>query len=100
MRYRGVILDDYANVARQAADWSQIPEVDFQVFTKPLGDTKNVIEALKGAAAVCLMRERTLITREVIEALPDLKIITSGGMRNAAIDIRTAGERGILVCGT
>jgi phosphoglycerate dehydrogenase-like enzyme len=99
-KYRGVILDDYSNVARQAADWSQIPEVEFQIFTKPLGDLRHVIEALKVAAVVCLMRERTLISRAVIEALPDLKLITSGGMRNAAIDVAAASERGILVCGT
>jgi D-3-phosphoglycerate dehydrogenase len=98
--YRGAILDDYSNVALQAADWSRIPEVEFQVFTTPLGSTAQVIEALKGAAVVCLMRERTVMSRAVIEALPDLKLITSGGMRNAAIDIAAANERGILVCGT
>ena len=100
MKHRGAILDDYSHVARQAADWSQIPEVDFQVFTQPLGGTQKVIEALKGAAVVCLMRERTPISRAVIEALPDLKLITTGGMRNAAIDIAAAKERGIIVCGT
>jgi D-3-phosphoglycerate dehydrogenase len=100
MKYRGAILDDYRNVARQVADWSQIPEVDFEVFTKPLGTTQQVIEALKGVAVLCLMRERTLISRDVIAALPDLKIITTGGMRNAAIDVAAANERGILVCGT
>src|SRR5829696_1319542 len=100
MKYRGAILDDYRNVARQVADWSQVPEVDFQVFTKPIGTTRQVIEALKGIAVLCLMRERTLISRDVIEALPDLKIITTGGMRNAAIDVAAATERGILVCGT
>jgi len=100
MPYRGAILDDYSKVARHAADWSQIPEVDFRVFNDPLGSTRNVIEALKGVAVLCLMRERTQISREVIEALPDLKLITSGGMRNAAIDIKAANERGILVCGT
>jgi phosphoglycerate dehydrogenase-like enzyme len=100
MPYRGAILDDYSKVARQAADWSQIPEVDFRVFNDPLGSTSNVIAALKGVAVLCLMRERTQISREVIEALPDLKLITSGGMRNAAIDIKAANERGILVCGT
>jgi phosphoglycerate dehydrogenase-like enzyme len=100
MKHRGAILDDYSNVARQAADWSQIPEVDFQVFTQPLGGTQKVIEALKDAAVVCLMRERTPISRAVIEALPDLKLITTGGMRNAAIDIAAAKERGIIVCGT
>jgi D-3-phosphoglycerate dehydrogenase len=100
MRYRGAILDDYRDVARQLADWSQLPEVEFQTFTKPVGDTQNVIAALQGVAVVCVMRERTLISREVIEALPDLKIITTGGMRNAAIDVAAANERGIVVCGT
>jgi phosphoglycerate dehydrogenase-like enzyme len=100
MQYRGAILDDYAKVARQSADWSQIPEVEFEVFTEPLGDKKKVIAALKGVAVLCLMRERMLVSRDLIEALPDLKIITSGGMRNAAIDIRAANERGVLVCGT
>ena len=100
MKYRGAILDDYIDVARQVADWSRVSEIDFQVFTKPLGDTQTVIEALKGVAVVCLMRERTMISREVIEALPDLKLITSGGMRNAAIDVAAANERGIMVCGT
>jgi phosphoglycerate dehydrogenase-like enzyme len=100
MQYRGAILDDYRGVARQVADWRQLPEVEFQVFTKPFSTTQDVIEALQGVAVVCLMRERTLISREVIEALPDLKIITTGGMRNAAIDIAAANERGILVCGT
>jgi D-3-phosphoglycerate dehydrogenase len=100
MRYRGAILDDYRDVARQVADWSQLPEVEFQTFTQPIGDTPKVIAALQGVAVVCVMRERTLFSREVIEALPDLKIITTGGMRNAAIDVAAAQERGIVVCGT
>jgi D-3-phosphoglycerate dehydrogenase len=100
MQYRGAILDDYIDVARQVADWSRIPEVEFQTFTKPIVSPQKLIEALQGVSVLCLMRERTLISREVIEALPELKIITSGGMRNAAIDIAAANERGVVVCGT
>jgi phosphoglycerate dehydrogenase-like enzyme len=100
MNHRGVILDDYTDVARQLADWSQISEVTFQTFTKPIVSKDKLIEALKGVSVLCLMRERTMISRDVIEALPDLKIITSGGMRNAAIDVAAANERGIVVCGT
>ena len=99
MNYRGAILDDYIDTARQIADWSQIPEITFQTFTKPIV-TSKLIGALQGVSVLCLMRERTLISRAVIEALPDLKIITSGGMRNAAIDIAAANARGIVVCGT
>ncbi|MEA2976733.1 MAG: hypothetical protein QOF19_2253 [Alphaproteobacteria bacterium] len=100
MRYRGAILDDYHNVALHLADWSEISEVDFRVFNKPLGSSEQVIKALQGIAVVCLMRERTLMSREVIEALPDLKLIVTGGMRNAAIDIEAAAARNIVVCGT
>jgi D-3-phosphoglycerate dehydrogenase len=100
MRYRGAILDDYRDVARQIADWSQLPEIEFQTYTRPLGDTRKVIETLQGVAVVCVMRERTLFPREVIEALPDLKLIVTGGMRNAAIDVAAAAERGVVVCGT
>jgi D-3-phosphoglycerate dehydrogenase len=100
MQYRGAILDDYHNVALQLADWSEIPEVDFKVFNKPLESSEQVIKALQGFAVICLMRERTLMSREVIEALPDLKLIVTGGMRNAAIDIEAAAARNIVVCGT
>ena len=76
MRYRGAILDDYTDVARQVADWSKIPEVEFRTFTKPVGSTQELIKALQGVGVLCLMRERTLISRDVIQALLDLKIIT------------------------
>ena len=46
------------------------------------------------------MRERTRFDRTVIEALPDLKLIVTCGMRNAAIDVGFAKERGIPCLGT
>ena len=59
-----------------------------------------MVAALKGCAIVCLMRERTPFGKDVIDALPDLKLIVTSGMRNAAIDIAAAAARGIPVCGT
>ena len=101
MPYRCAILDDYQNVALQMADWSSISkEADLSVFTQPLGPQEKVIEALKGFAIVCLMRERTPFPRAVIEALPDLRLIVTSGMRNAAIDMEAATSRKIVVCGT
>ena len=46
------------------------------------------------------MRERTAFPRAVIEALPDLKLLITTGMRNASIDIEAAKARGVTVCGT
>ncbi|HZS64881.1 MAG TPA: D-2-hydroxyacid dehydrogenase family protein [Xanthobacteraceae bacterium] len=100
MRYSGAILDDYYSVALQLADWSRVPEVAFKVFNQPFRGSDEVIAALQGAGIICVMRERTSFPRRVIEGLPDLKLIVTGGMRNAAIDVQAAAERGIMVCGT
>jgi D-3-phosphoglycerate dehydrogenase len=100
MRYRGAILDDYNNAALKLADWAQVGEVEFKVFNKALGTSDKVIAALQGMDVVCLMRERTQFSREVIDALPDLKLIVTSGSRNAAIDVAAAAKRNIPVCGT
>lgn len=101
MRYRCAILDDYQNVALKSADWSAVTkDVDVTVFNHGLGDLEATARALQGYAIVCLMRERTLFPRALIEKLPDLKLIVTAGMRNAAIDVAAARERGVMVCGS
>jgi phosphoglycerate dehydrogenase-like enzyme len=49
---------------------------------------------------VCVMRERTPLTREILEQLPNLKLIASTGPRNASIDTQTAADFGIAVTAT
>jgi D-3-phosphoglycerate dehydrogenase len=101
MPYRCAILDDYQNCALEVADWSILgKEVETKVFTDWIDGSDKVIKALQGFHIVCLMRERTLFDRKVIEALPDLKLIVTCGMRNAAIDVGFARERGIPCLGT
>jgi D-3-phosphoglycerate dehydrogenase len=101
MTYRLAILDDYQNVALKLADWSSVTgDLDIKVFNHHLGDDDAVIQALQGFQIIKAMRERTRFNRKVIEALPDLKLIITTGMRNASIDIKAANERGIVVCGT
>ncbi|SAL29692.1 D-isomer specific 2-hydroxyacid dehydrogenase [Caballeronia sordidicola] len=46
------------------------------------------------------MRERTRVSRALIERLPNLKLLITAAMWNASVDIRAATERGIQVCGT
>ena len=46
------------------------------------------------------MRERTPFDRALFERLPKLKLLVTTGMRNAAIDMKAAAERGVIVCGT
>ena len=49
---------------------------------------------------VCVMRERTPMTRAIIERLPKLRLIASTATRNASIDLKAAEERGVQVVHT
>lgn len=101
MKHRCAILDDYQNVALKFADWSPLKDqVDITVFDKPFASQDEAVRALKDFPIVCAMRERTGFGREVLTALPNLKLLLTSGMRNAAFDMETAKERGIVVCGT
>jgi D-3-phosphoglycerate dehydrogenase len=98
---QGAILDDYQNVAKTVANWTGVErDIKFRVYNESLGGPDQVIAALKDCAVVCLMRERTLFGADIINALPNLKLIVTSGMRNAAIDVKAAAARNIPVCGT
>jgi phosphoglycerate dehydrogenase-like enzyme len=101
---RIAVLDDYQNVALQITDWSSLPsDVEIQVFQDHLDHLKNegaVAERLKYFEIVMAMRERTPFQRSLLEQLPKLRLLTTTGMRNAAIDLDAAAECGVLVCGT
>jgi phosphoglycerate dehydrogenase-like enzyme len=100
-RHRCAILDDYQNVALQSADWSKIAgDLDIKVFNQHIAGQDAVIKALQGFEIICAMRERTAFPRDVIEKLPDLKLLITTGMRNASIDVSAAKARNVVVCGT
>ncbi len=91
------ILDDYHGVALDHADWSGL---DVTVFRDHVRDPAGIVERLRPFDVICPMRERTLISREVIDGLPNLKLIATTGMRNAGIDVDAARDRGVMVTGT
>jgi phosphoglycerate dehydrogenase-like enzyme len=92
------ILDDYQNVALRLADWSAIRRhAEITVFNDHVADPSGVVERLRPFDAVCVMRERTPLTREILQQLPNLKLIASTGPRNASINSQTAADLGIAV---
>jgi phosphoglycerate dehydrogenase-like enzyme len=95
------VLDDYQGVALQSADWSPLNgKTNITVFRDHLSESTALIERLKPFNVLSVMRERTPLTRAIIEQLPNLKLIASTGSRNASIDLAAATERGITVCHT
>jgi len=100
-RLRIAVLDDYQNVALSLADWSALDErATATVFNDHLADSDTVVERLQPFDIVCVMRERTPMTRTIIERLPKLRMIASTGSRNASIDLKAAEERGVQVVHT
>jgi phosphoglycerate dehydrogenase-like enzyme len=100
-RVRIAVLDDYQNVALSLADWSALDErATVSVFNDHLADSDAVVERLQPFDIVCAMRERTPMTRTIIERLPKLRMIASTGSRNASIDLKAAEERGVQVVHT
>src|ERR1700751_602822 len=98
---RIAVLDDYQDVALSLADWSELDgRATVTVFNDHLADSDAVVERLRPFDIVCIMRERTPMTRAVIERLPKLRLICSTGSRNASIDLKTAEGRGIQVVHT
>ncbi|WP_420859005.1 D-2-hydroxyacid dehydrogenase family protein [Marivivens marinus] len=92
------ILDDYADVATDLADWSGLGKVT--VFRDTLHDPAALAARLAPFDCLCLMRERTPLGADLIAALPNLRLVVTSGPRNAAIDLAAARARGITVCGT
>jgi phosphoglycerate dehydrogenase-like enzyme len=95
------VLDDYQNVALTMADWSVLKgRAAVTVFDDHIADVDAVVSRLLPFDIVCVMRERTPMTRAVIEHLPKLRLIASTALRNASIDVNAAEERGIQVVHT
>jgi D-3-phosphoglycerate dehydrogenase len=100
-KHRCAILDDYQSVALKMADWSKVAgDLDIKVFSAPLGGPDAVAQALAGFEIICAMRERTPFPRQLIEALPELRLLVTTGMVNRAIDLEAAKARNVTVCGT
>jgi phosphoglycerate dehydrogenase-like enzyme len=95
------ILDDYQQVALASADWSAVQDrFEIEVVSEYVADLDEVRQRLAGSRVVVLMRERTPMPDRLISALPELQLIVTTGMVNAAVDLDAARRRGITVCGT
>ncbi len=93
------ILDDYQNVALGYGDWDSLG-AGIEVFTEPFADATDVVTRLRGFDVVVAMRERTRFPAEVLDRLPELKLLVSTGKRNAAIDVAAARRNGVVVSAT
>jgi len=98
---RIAILDDWQGIAETSTDWSAArAKAELVFFRDHLGGPEQVVAALQGFDAIVAMRERTRLSADVIARLPDLKLLSFTGARNAAVDIPACTAQGIVVCNT
>src|SRR4029077_21142821 len=69
-------------------------------FEKPFASENEAAAALKDFEIILAMRERTAFPRSLFERLPNLKLLVTSGMRNAAIDMEAAKAHNVILCGT
>ena len=94
------VLDDYQAVAHSIVDWdAALGDMVVEFFADHL-DEDSLIRRIAGFEIVVAMRERTAFPARVLQRLPNLRLLVTTGMRNAAIDIGAATAAGVIVCGT
>ena len=95
------ILDDYQNVSQQFVDLKKLSgKYEIKIFSEPFEDETEALDKLAEFEALLIMRERTPISKNLIENLTKLKFIITSGLRNKSIDLDTAKKKNIIVCGT
>ena len=88
------ILDDYQNVSQQFVDLKKLSgKYEIKIFSEPFADEADAIEKLAEFEALLIMRERTPITKNLIENLTKLKFIITSGLRNKSINLDAAKKK-------
>lgn len=95
------VIDDWQDVARDVVDWSVLDSLGEVAFVHDYpADNATLAQRLGRYQVICVMRERTRFDEDLLKRLPNLKLLVTGGMRNAALDMQAAAKLGIKVCGT
>ena len=95
------ILDDYQNVTHHFVNWEALSDkMELRVFNEYIGDDPYLSKKLFDYDVLCLMRERTPLPEELINKLPNLKLVITSGMWNASVDEEALKKRNIIFCGT
>jgi len=91
------ILDDYQNVSQEFVDLKKLSgKYEFKIFSEPFIDEADAIEQLADFEALLIMRERTPITKNLVDNLNKLKFVITSGSRNKAIDLEATKKEKLL----
>ena len=93
------VLDDWQNVARSSADWTELQsQAEVVFFTDAFADEDDATSRLAGFDVVMAMRERTAFPASLVRRLPDLKLFNLTGKRAGSVDMNALRARGVTIC--
>ena len=92
-----VISDDHQDCIRHLSCFGKLKDHTVEIFNNSVSGTDALAERYKNAEAIVLIRERTVITRELLDRLPKLKVISQTGKMASHVDLQACKEKGIVV---
>ncbi len=95
-----VVLGDAEQALRRLGDWGAIDALaDVTVYSQPLRGAA-LVDALRPADAIVLVRDRTPFDAELLSQLPRLRYLIFTGTRNTTLDLEALAARNIPVSHT
>jgi phosphoglycerate dehydrogenase-like enzyme len=95
------LLDDFQDVGQTLGPWQRLGrQVEVTRFTEAIKEIDALAAALEPFEVIVAMRERTAFPRELVARLPNLRLIVTTGMGNAAIDLEALRDHDVVLCGT
>lgn len=92
-----VISDDYQDCIRQLACFDKLKEHTVRIHHDSVSAIDDLAQRFQDAEAIVLIRERTVITKELLDRLPKLKVISQTGKMASHVDLEACKARGIVV---
>jgi D-3-phosphoglycerate dehydrogenase len=92
------VIDDYQDAFRRMSSFTKLAGHEVEIFNDTLKEPARLAERLRDAESVVLTQQRSWFRRPLIEALPNLRLISQTGRVTAHIDLKACTERGVMVC--
>ena len=91
------VIHDYADVFRTTRAYPKLQGHEVKIYNDAYTDPARVVEQVKGCDALLLTQQRVVISRKIIEQLPQLRFISQIGRNASHLDITACTDHGVLV---
>ena len=95
------VLDDWQNVAKNCADWSELEgKAEIVFFHEAFADEDDAARQLADFDVIMAMRERTPFPASLVKRLPKLKLFSLTGKRAGSVDMQALAAQGVTITNT